>query len=153
GFTLGASILLVLDQLKNLLGLPAAGTGEDHFLKRVWLTISHISQTNSTALAIGLGTVAIALALRLGNTRLNIPLPGLLLAISSMTAVVAYWHLDKKGVKIVGNIPNNLPSFQLPQIEWSRVHDLASSGLAIALLGLLEAISMAKAIAAFTRQK
>jgi SulP family sulfate permease len=36
GFTLGAAILLVLDQLKNLLGLPAAGTGEDHFLKRVW---------------------------------------------------------------------------------------------------------------------
>src|SRR5215475_7916123 len=32
GFTLGASILLVLDQLKNLLGIPAAGTGENHFL-------------------------------------------------------------------------------------------------------------------------
>ncbi len=42
GFTLGAAILLVLDQLKNLLGLPAAGTGEDHFLKRVWPnTVSH----------------------------------------------------------------------------------------------------------------
>src|SRR5207253_7393595 len=38
GFTLGAAILLVLDQLKNLLGLSGAGTGEDHFLKRVWLT-------------------------------------------------------------------------------------------------------------------
>jgi SulP family sulfate permease len=33
------------------------------------------------------------------------------------------------------------------------VHSLASSALAIALLGLLEAIAMAKAIAAFTRQK
>src|SRR3954465_6491616 len=64
GFTLGASILLVLDQLKNLLGLPAAGTGEDHFLKRVWLTLSHISETNQIALAIGLGTIAIALLLR-----------------------------------------------------------------------------------------
>src|SRR5262249_51849707 len=34
GFTLGAATLLVLDQLKNLLGLPPQGTGEDHFLKR-----------------------------------------------------------------------------------------------------------------------
>src|SRR2546421_8991570 len=45
GFTLGAAVLLVLDQLKNLLGLTAAGTGQDHFFKRVWLTLSHIGQT------------------------------------------------------------------------------------------------------------
>src|SRR5262249_35855767 len=52
-----------------------------------------------------------------------------------------------------GNIPAALPSFELPRVDWQHVHSLASSGLAIALLGLLEAISMAKAIAAFTRQK
>ena len=63
------------------------------------------------------------------------------------------WKLDEQGVKIVGAIPAQLPSFELPQVEWSRVHTLASSSLAIALLGLLEAISMAKAIAAQTRQK
>src|SRR6187399_1528974 len=121
GFTLGASILLVLDQLKNLLGIPAAGTGEDHFLKRVWLTLSHIGETNHTALAIGLGTVAIALALRWVNTRLHIRLPDLLLALICMSAAVAYWHLDKQGVKIVGEIPNNLPWFELPQVEWPHV--------------------------------
>ena len=32
GFTLGAAVLLVLDQLKNLIGLPAVGQGSDHFL-------------------------------------------------------------------------------------------------------------------------
>src|SRR4029079_9767673 len=46
GFTLGAGTLLVLDQLKNLLGLSARGSGEDHFLKRFWLTMEHIDQTN-----------------------------------------------------------------------------------------------------------
>src|SRR3954467_10336859 len=70
GFTLGASILLVLDQLKNLLGIPAAGTGEDHFLKRFWLTMEHIDKINYPSLWIGLGTVAIALALRWVNMRL-----------------------------------------------------------------------------------
>jgi SulP family sulfate permease len=53
----------------------------------------------------------------------------------------------------VGTIPASLPSFEVPTVQWSRVHQLASSSLAIALLGLLEAISMAKAIAAQTRQK
>jgi SulP family sulfate permease len=75
GFTLGASVLLMLDQLKNLLGLPALGTGEDHFLKRFWLAISHIEQTNHIALYVGLGTVGIALALRWINLRLGARLP------------------------------------------------------------------------------
>jgi sulfate permease, SulP family len=153
GFTLGAAVLLVLDQTKNLLGLPALGTGEDHFLKRFWLTISHIDQTNRAALFVGLATVGIALFLQWINSRLRIRLPELLLAVICATAIVWSGRLDQQGVKIVGNIPASLPSFEPPKIEWSRVHTLASSSLAIALLGLLEAISMAKAIAAQTRQK
>ena len=153
GFTLGAAVLLVLDQFKNLLGLPAGGTDHDHFLKRFWLTISHIDQTNRAALCVGLGTIAIAIALRWINTRLRIRLPELLLGVIAMSAAVWYWELEKQGVKIVGEIPAKLPSFEWPQIEWARVHALASGSLAIALLGLLEAIAMAKAIAAQTRQK
>ncbi len=153
GFTLGAAVLLVLDQLKNLLGLAAAGTGEDHFLKRFWLTIKHIDQTNRAALAIGLATIAVALILRWINLRYRLRLPDLLLAVICVTAMVWGGRLDQQGVKIVGVIPARLPSFELPQVEWQRVHALVSSSLAIALLGLLEAISMAKAIAANTRQK
>ena len=102
---------------------------------------------------IGLGTVAIALALRGSISLLRIRLPDLLLAVIAVTAIVANYRLDQQGVKIVGNIPAELPSFQVPDITWPRVHDLAGNSLAIALLGLLEAISMAKAIAAQTRQK
>jgi sulfate permease, SulP family len=153
GFTLGAAILLVLDQLKNLLGLSAAGTGEDHFLKRVWLTLSHVDQTNRAALLVGLGTVAVALVLRWINSRFGIRLPDLLLAVIAATAAVWYWELDGQGVRIVGEIPAALPSFQLPEVQWERVRTLSSGALAIAMLGLLEAIAMAKAIAATTRQK
>jgi SulP family sulfate permease len=153
GFTLGAAVLLVLDQLKNLLGLSAAGMGEDHFLKRFWLTISQIDQTNRSALLVGLATIGISLLLRWINLRLRIRLPDLLLAIICMATVVWAGGLDRQGVKIVGEIPAKLPSFELPEFEWSRVRALASNSLAIALLGLLEAIAMAKAIAAHTRQK
>src|SRR4051812_48837236 len=135
GFTLGAAILLVLDQLKNLMGLTAAGTGQDHFLKRFWLTISHIEQTNLVALYVGIGTVAIALVLRGLNVRYRLRIPELLLALMVMTAVVWNWRLDQEGVKIVGQIPAKLPAFQLPEITWSRVQALGNSSLAIALLG------------------
>ncbi|HEX5472518.1 MAG TPA: SulP family inorganic anion transporter [Lacipirellulaceae bacterium] len=153
GFTLGAAVLLVLDQIKNLFGLPSISHGESFFLKRVGLTLSHIGQTNQIALLIGVGTIAIALAIRWINSRLNIRLPELLLALICATIAVAFWKLDKQGVTIIGQIPAHLPTFELPQVSWSHIHALASSSLAIALLGLLEAISMAKAIAAQTRQK
>ena len=153
GFTLGAAVLLVLDQLKNLLGLPASGSGEEHFLQRVGETLSHIGETNLPSLYVGLTTVAVALFLRWLNARLRIRLPDLLLAIICAAAIVWQQGLDQQGVRIVGAIPAQLPSFQLPELNWERTNNLATSGLAIALLGLLEAIAMAKAIASHTRQK
>ncbi|MBI3862839.1 MAG: SulP family inorganic anion transporter [Planctomycetia bacterium] len=153
GFTLGAAVLLVLDQLKNLLGLTAQGSGEDHFLKRFWLTMSHIGEVSYATISVGVATIAIALALHWVNLRWRLRLPEFLLALICVATAVWGWGLDQQGVKVVGTIPPELPSFGLPEIEWSRVRELAGSSAAIALLGLLEAIAMAKAIANHTRQK
>ncbi len=153
GFTLGAGILIVLDQVKNLFGLPSAGTGEETFLTRFWLTISHIAQTNWPTLLVGLGTIVIALGLSYFNRHLRFPLPALLIAIMSMATVVWAFGLDAQGVAVVKRIPAELPSFKMPKLDWGHVRALSGSSLAIALLGLLEAIAMAKAIAAQTGQK
>lgn len=153
GFTLGAATLLVLDQLKNLLGLKAIGTGDNHFLTRFYLTMKDIGQSNQPTILVGLVTVAIALALHWINVRFRLRLPEFLLAIIGAAAAVWYWGLEQRGVKVVGTIPAKLPSFAFPEIGWSRVRELADSSCAIALLGLLEAIAMAKAIANQTRQK
>jgi SulP family sulfate permease len=56
------------------------------------------------------------------------------------------------GVKVVGAVPAELPSFRLPHLQWDQVGVLAGSAFAIAILGLLEALAMAKAIAAGTGQ-
>jgi len=153
GFTLGAGILLALDQLKNMLGLPAKGSGEDHFLKRFWLTICQFEQTSLTTLIVGLATIGIALGLRQINKRLEWRLPESLMAVIGGAVMVWYWELEKRGVKIVGTIPAELPSFAFPTIQWTHVREMAGSSMAIALLGLLEAIAMAKAIASKTGQK
>lgn len=153
GFTLGAAVLLIMDQLKNLLGLSAVGTGSDHFLKRFWLTIKEIDQSHLPTLLVGLAAVGLALALRGLNRWMKFRLPELLLAMIGSAAIVWYWQLDQRGVKVVGVIPAVLPSFQFPNITWPRVQGLAGVSVTIALLGLLEAIAMAKAIAVHTRQK
>ena len=154
GFTAGASVLLVLDQLKNLLGLRGAIDAHpgDHFLKRFWLTLAQ-GHVHGWTIAVGAGTIGVLLALRRLNRRLGARLPELLLAVIGMAGVVWAFGLDAQGVEVIQSIPPRLPSFQVPRIEWTRVRELASSALAIALLGLLEAIAMAKALAARQGQK
>ncbi len=155
GFTVGASVLLVLDQLKNVLGLKSQGSHHDHFLTRFYLTMVEGGSVHWPTLLVALGTVLVAIAIRMVNKRFKLRLPELLLAIAA--AGLATWWLDlgseRWGVKLVDKIPRTLPWFQTPTWDWALVRELAPSALAIALLGLLEAIAMAKSIAIKTRQK
>ncbi|MGE3777221.1 MAG: SulP family inorganic anion transporter [Pirellulaceae bacterium] len=153
GFTVGASVLLVLDQSKHLFGLRSQGGDHDHFLMRFWLTWIGGGPMHGWTLTLGLGTVAAVLLLRWVGYRLHVRLPDLLLGMVGAALVVWALQLDQAGVRVVGSIPRSLPSFQWPEWHWSWLRDLTGSAMAIALLGLLEAIAMAKAIAAHTRQK
>lgn len=154
GFTVGASVLLMLDQLKNLLGLSKVGDVHDHFLTRFWRTLSEGGPVHGPTLAVGLASIALLLALRLLKKRLSLPLfPELLAVIIVMAAASEWLHLDKRGVAVIGDIPAHLPRPSTPVVTWSWVEDHATSAFAIALLGLLEAIAMAKSLAAISRQK
>jgi SulP family sulfate permease len=155
GFTVGAGALIVLDQLKNLLGLPGRGTGEDHFIKRFWLTMTSGEHWNGPTVLVGLGTIALVLGVRAINDRLRrrrvrLPLPQHLVAVAVMAVVVQVWHLDQQGVKIVGQVPRALPAFELPQLRWDEARLMVGNAFGIAILGLLEAIAMSKAIATQT---
>jgi SulP family sulfate permease len=154
GFTAGASVLLVLDQTKNLLGIPALGGAHDHFLYRFWLTMSGIGHTHGPTLAIGLASIAVVLLLRFLKGRIGWPLfPEFLIVVIGAATATALLGFDHQGVKVVGDIPAKLPAFGVPHLDATTLHTFSNSALALALLGLLEAVSMAKAIAAVTGQK
>jgi len=67
--------------------------------------------------------------------------------------------LDKNGFKlvgggdVVGNIPEGLPSMKVPDLSLDAFASLLSVALVISLVGFMEAIAIAKAIAAKTRQR
>jgi SulP family sulfate permease len=154
GFTLGASLLLGFDQLKNLLGLRSVGHGHDAFLARFWHTMTQGGPPHWPTVQIGIGSIVLVVALRWLKTRLGLKLlPELLITVIVMAAVSAFWGLEGRGVRVVGEIPAKLPSPALPNLDTPHLRHLSTSALAIATLGLLEAIAMAKAIAAQTRQK
>jgi SulP family sulfate permease len=153
GFTAGASVLLVLDQMKNLLGMPGVGSAHDHFLRRFWLTMSS-GHPHLPSLGVGLASIALVLAFRGVKRRLGWTLfPEFLVVVIVMAAATAMLGLEAHGVQVIGKIPATLPSFHVPHVGAEPVRALSTSALALALLGLLEAISMAKAIAAVTGQR
>jgi SulP family sulfate permease len=72
------------------------------------------------------------------------------------------WHVKKiekgsialmGGGDVVGNIPSGLPAFKLPTLGLDAILSLLSAALIIALVAFMESISMAKAMAAKTKDK
>src|SRR5262249_14776962 len=154
GFTLGASVLLVLDQLKNLLGIrtpPSVHPG-DHFLQRLWQTLVD-GHVNYATMAVGLLSILLVLGLRWVNGRMRWRLPELLLVVIVMAWLSWHQGLEQQGVGVIAEIPRQLPTLRIPDLQWSQMRNLSNSALAIASLGLLEAIAMSKALAAKSGQK
>ena len=153
GFTAGASVLLILDQTKNALGLKSQGDPHDHFLKRFWLTMTEGGDIHWISFAIAAGTILLTLALRAVNRKFKLLLPDLLLAIVFSGFLVWAFDLGSQGVKLVDRVPQKLPGFAIPNLDWELTRSLIGSATAIALLGMLEAIAMSKSLAARSRQK
>jgi SulP family sulfate permease len=151
GFMLGAGILVALSQVPNLLGLRAVGEGDQHLLHRLARTLQEGGLIQPLALVFGLGTAAAVVALRRLGNRLRISVPDMLggLVLASVVAWLTGWRDPNP----LPEFPHHLPAFHVPEAPAAWTRELAGSALAIAVLGLLEALAVAKSIAARTRQR
>ena len=57
------------------------------------------------------------------------------------------------GGEVVGKIPEGLPSVSMPNLDLGAIGSLLSAAIVISLVGFMEAISIAKALAAKAKQK
>ncbi|TCJ20241.1 STAS domain-containing protein [Parasulfuritortus cantonensis] len=57
------------------------------------------------------------------------------------------------GGEVVGKVPEGLPAFQLPTLDLGALGSLLSTAIVISLVGFMEAISIAKALATKAKQK
>jgi len=146
--------LLFLDQLKNVFRLKGASDPHDHFLARFWTDMSQGGYVHWNSVGIAGLTIVAAIGFRFLNNRFKLGLPELLLAIAVAGAVLFVLDPQQLDGTIRGPIVNaELPSFQVPAFDWTIARNLSSSAAAIAFLGLLEPVAMAKSIASKTGQK
>lgn len=145
GFTAAAGLLVIVGQLPALLGLPAhlpspdAGPG---LLAMAGELLRGAPGVNPRALGIG----ALALGLSLGAERFGRGLPGPLLAVVGSAAAVWATGLGPADLPLIGALPRGLPGLELPRLGSAEVELLLSGALALALLGMLESVLIAKAV-------
>ena len=156
GFMSGAALLIVLHATTDLLGLPApSGAGSLLLLEHIG---SQLQQVAPAALAIGVLTMGVALALKVWLPRT----PYLLLAMAVGTlAAFGLNHMlllpglpslpgqthGLQQVAVVGAIPPIWPTLHWPQVDWRSLPDLVGISFALTIVALGQSISIAKLVA------
>ena len=80
--------------------------------------------------------------------------PAVLISVVITTFISWYVKFELNyGGKVIGVVPDGLPSIQMPQIDLSQLINLGTVAIAISLIGFMEAISIAKAMATQTKQR
>ncbi len=130
GYLNGIALTVLVGQLPKVFGFSVSG---DNFLQEAWGLIQGIGagKINPAAFAIGVSCLVIIL----GFKRWLPKVPGVLIAVIGATVVVGVAGLP---VKVVGALPQGLPSFQLPSVSWAEFQALFAGAVAIALISFAD---------------
>ena len=141
GFTAAAAIIIGLSQAKHLFGISIER--QDHVYQTVVEVVRHLGDTNGPTLAVGAGALGALIALK----RLAPRVPSALVVVVASIVAVEILDLESRGVRVVGEIPDSLPTFGLPELSGSLIGDLAVTALVITMVGFMESIAVAKVYA------
>lgn len=137
GFTSGIALTIVIGQIKDFFGLTfPKGTHTVETIEKLSAIFSSVSTFNMQALIVGL----IALAVLIVWPKISKKIPGSLIAV--IVGVVLVKVLDMK-VNTIGDlytISRSVPTFSLPQFDFSTVRELIPSAFTIAILAGIESL-------------
>ena len=120
GFVLGLSILVIIGELPNLLGIPIR---PGDVLDRISLLVRGVDDVKAMTAAVGV----CALAVLFGGSRLAPRAPwSLIVLIGGLVASHAL-DLAARGVAVVGTVPSGLPSPSVPPVPAAKLTPLRSS--------------------------
>ncbi|RKZ57295.1 MAG: sodium-independent anion transporter, partial [Gammaproteobacteria bacterium] len=147
GFTAGAAILIATSQMKHITAITVP-KGES-FL-HTWADLYQgLPDINAFVLSIAVVTLLIAIV-----TKKIMPKSPYLLVGMIVGSVMAIFLKDySAGIKLIGEIPAHLPPLSSPEFSLETIKMLAPEAFAVALLGLIEAVSISRAVATKSNQR
>jgi len=151
GFTNGIAVLIMLSQIKDLLGLKVAAMPADFFgiLNALWLSLH---TANLAALLLALTSLSLVvgwlrMSRRLTDTRYRWAsmVPGSIIALVFATLVTWLLNLPVETIgSKFGGIPSSLPRFTWPEFSWDSARFLLMPTLTLTLLGAIESLLCAR---------
>ncbi|PNH77915.1 SulP family inorganic anion transporter [Vibrio diazotrophicus] len=147
GFTAGAAVVIAVSQLRHVLGLDYSSANTA--IENLWLVIVHLNQVQVFSLLIALVTIVSCIAAK----RLLPAIPNMLVAM--VTSVLLALLLNQIGIHIdyVDQIQSSTLQFSAPELDLAIIGELSGGIIAVALLGLVEAISIGRAVALKSKQR
>ncbi|MDH4169592.1 MAG: solute carrier family 26 protein [Acidimicrobiia bacterium] len=141
GFTAAAAIIIGFSQAKHLFGISVGR--QDHFYETVREVVANLGDADTVTMVIGFTSLLTLFALKRWFPRV----PAALVVVVGSILAVDRLDLEADGVSVVGDIPNTLPSFGLPDFDGSLISNLLASAAVITLVGFMESIAVAKVYA------
>jgi len=146
GFTAGAAILIATKQVKNFFGLPVP-RGVSFF--QTWeMLFFNVDQVNMAIFGVSLFTLLLGVAVKVWFPRL----PYMIVAMLGGSTVAVALQSFGIFVPTVGALPSSLPPLSIPHLDLNSIQEIASGVLAVTLLALTEAVSIARALGARSGQ-
>ena len=146
GFVFGLTILVIIGELPNLLGIPVT---PGDVLHRISVLALNIDQIKPLTAAVGVSSLAV---LFIGQ-RLLPRVPWALVVLVLGLAASYWFDLAARGVAVVGQVPRGLPTPSIPLMPLDRLVDVAFAGAAVAFVGLAEGLSAGRLYAAKGRYR
>jgi high affinity sulfate transporter 1 len=147
GYMNGIALTVLISQLPKLFGFSIDGVGPLRDLARIAESVLG-GRANWTAFAVGAGTLTLILLLKRFER-----IPGILIAVVAATLVVAALGLENAGVKVLGPLPQGLPSFALPSINLADLADVVIGGCAVAMVAFADTSVLSRTYAAKTQSQ
>ena len=138
GYLAGIAVTMVVGQLSRLTGVPVDG---ERVPARLWSFASRVGQVRPAPLLVAAAVLA-ALYLVSRHWR---SAPGPLLAVAGATAAVAVFHLDRRGVSVIGPLGSGVPKLGLSGLRLDDVRLLAPVAAGIAVVGYTDNMLTARA--------
>lgn len=152
GFTAGAGLLIAASQLEQLLGLSMPrGLG---FAEKLAFVASHVSEIDWYVASVAAMTLLVAIVLKSRMRRFPYMIGALVFG-----AVYAYCLKFVPGFTVhhhiatVPGLPSAIPTFSPPQVSFETIRKTMSAAVVVGVVGLTEAISISRAIAARSEQR
>jgi high affinity sulfate transporter 1 len=146
GYMNGIAFTVLISQMPKLFGISIDSDGPLRDIAALGQALL-AGEANWAAFAVGAGTLLVILLLKRFER-----LPDILIAVVLATLLVGGLGLGAEhGVKVLGPLPQGLPSFSLPWITLGDVSAVLIGGFAVALVSFADTSVLSRTYAARTR--